>query len=39
MVLNVYLFRKRAFLLTVDGLNSIDATVTLAKQKQTKNGV
>ena len=37
MVLKVYRFHKRAFLLTVHGVNvSIDANVALAKQKQTK---
>jgi len=38
MVLNVYRFQKRAFVLTVHGVNvSIYAIVALAKQKkQTK---
>jgi len=38
MVLKVYCFQKRDFLLTVHGVNyaSIDAIVALAKQKQTK---
>ena len=37
MVLKVYRFHKRAFLLTVHGVNvSIDANVALAKQKTNK---